>query len=156
MDKDHLLCRLLGCGIFDLNMLSKMNIDIDGVLDYIIDNLNIQTRISFTDILYSSIQITLIEVENMINDKKDEVIEYINTDIEELKCQSDNENYYDKIDELEWVLETISNLNIFDDVNEYYNYIDTHVTLINNIEIYQKYFQEELDYFKNITNISLL
>ena len=166
MDIRHLFCRLLNCGTFDLNMLEKMDIEIDDVLDYINDNLSIQTQITFNDLLYATIQVACNETQQQIAYKEEDTLDTIINEIEELQKQYKNlyvEKHWDKIDEigdkinvLEWELIIIKEINIFNDVDEFYNSLDTHITLVNNIEIYQKYFQEELDYFKKLTNISLI
>ena len=166
MNKDDLLCKLLECGYSDLDKLSKMDIDIDSVFNYLEDiGYN---NIKYNDILQGIVSTTLYKIRDTIDNKKENIIRNIDKIVlkyEEVSEQLDSEidDYYDIIggyvnivEDLLIEKEEIIKLDILEDIEEFYNYSDVHVTIIKNEDIYQKYFQEELDYFKNITNISLI
>ena len=166
MNKDDLLCKLLECGYSDLDKLSKMDIEIDSIFDYLEDiGYN---SIKDNDILQGIVSTTLYKIRDIMDNKKENIIRNIDKIVlkyEEVSEQLDSEidDYYDIIggyvnivEDLLIEKEEIIKLDILEDIEEFYNYSDVHVTIIKNEDIYQKYFQEELDYFKNITNISLI
>lgn len=148
-NNNGILCSLLECGYADLNMLNKCNYEYEEIEKHIIDVYGEDTKITLTKILCGAI----IHYKSRVQNKIDEMIF-------ELECEiKDMEQWYDdvdvkiniedkvKLDRLWKEKEDLENLNAYDDIEEFINYIDTHI-YINDEElkaIYNKYLS---DYIK--------
>lgn len=131
---ENLLMAILKCGSDDLSLLENSNADFEEIVEYLKDN--------GVDVNLQSI------VTEMYENAKNDFFEKVNQRIENLKTESN----LTKEEKLE--LDDISNLSE-DDFSFYFNCLDTHMSIINNLEIYEKYFEEKIDAFEDYTGFNL-
>lgn len=149
--KDEILQTLFGGGYLDYEMLDKCKYDFEDVLNKI----NIFTTIGemdFNDILIGAFDIFKENIYRAIDNKKEE----LRNQMEELENQavgndSENQRILFKTTDDEYLLlkeelEKIDKLNIFDDVEIFTNYLDTHIYFNCDKEIEKIYF----DYFQDV------
>ena len=125
--KDCILTKILGCGSSDLEILEDINYD----LDEIIDELQTEGCLSFTELIRAVFY-------KGIDELKDKVQEYLQDLWNELK-EGDDAEIQKSIDEIE-------TLNPEEDVEFFINYLDTHIYFNNyeKEEIYHRYFEKEI------------
>ena len=142
-----MLCEMLNCGYLDLEMLDKCNYDYEDIKgyfeDYRIKDINLEIIIDSIISFYIS----------NINEKIENKITEIETELKELERYSDENNgnidneTIDKIEYLRQELEDLQELNVDNDITYYINYLDTHLYINDNDtrEIYNKYLSEEIE-----------
>lgn len=127
-----LLMAILNCGVLDLNILKDADCD----WDEIIEELKYGGReLNFNNLVMELFDEGLSRLECAIENKKDE----LNEDDEE---------------EAE-ILAQLNKLNVYEDFDYFLNYIDTHLSLVENEDIYRKYLSEELEELENFTGFNV-
>ncbi|UNH58566.1 hypothetical protein OEJ84_23560 (plasmid) [Bacillus subtilis] len=115
-----LLINLLDCGWLDLQALEKIERDFSEIIEYHNDNYGDSQKISLNSLLDVNFQLTLSEINNFIENKIEELEE----------------------DEKEDEAEELRTLDAYEDFETFTNFIDTHIWLRNNQDIYEKYEKE--------------
>jgi L-fucose mutarotase/ribose pyranase (RbsD/FucU family) len=137
-----LLTELLDCGSCDLRIIGDSEYPMDILIEWCRDNLG-SDKITINDLAYAMFMIALDDVQEAIEEKMEQMAD-------DLENGLVGELGKAKIEEI-----VDSQLSIRDDVETFHNYMDTHAYLINNQEIYQEYFKDELDIFETKTGYSL-
>lgn len=142
-----MLCEMLNCGYLDLEMLDKCGYDYEDIKHYF-DNYTIR-EIDLGIIMKSCLEHYIYN----ISEKLENIITETETELKELERYSDenngnidNETIY-KIEYLRQELEDLQELNVNEDIEYYFNYLDTSMYIANEEirEIYNKYLSEEIE-----------
>ncbi|MEE5180987.1 hypothetical protein JDW21_18800 [Bacillus subtilis] len=115
-----LLINLLDCGWLDLQALEKIERDFSEIIEYHNDNYGDSQKISLNSLLDINFQLTLSEINDFIKNK-----------IEELEEDGEEDE-----------AEELKGMDVYQDFETYINFIDTHIWLRSNQEIYEKYEKE--------------
>lgn len=133
-----LLCGLLNCGYLDLQVIE----DIDYDMEEILENLKFA---GFDEININTVMMTVFDM------ARGEVRNYIDERIEELKEDEDELSSEDKEE-----LELLQQLEVFEDIESYHNYLDTGAYINSDVEdVYKTYCKSALDLFEEKTGYSL-
>lgn len=146
--KEEILITLFGGGVADYSMLEECNYAFEDILENIKTFTSIE-NMDFNDILIGAIDIFRGNIEKVIEDK----IDTITFDLKQLEQYSDENNgnidneTIDKIEYLRKELEDLQELNVWDNIDFYTNYLDTQIFIENEEtrEIYNKYLKEEIE-----------
>ncbi len=136
--KDDLLVELLGCGYADLSVLEDCRYDFSEIIEecygvYGKLELNALARIMF--------EFGIREIGDYVNDR----INSITYGVDE----EDEENMLSE--ELKEELHALRNLDVYEDIQSFHNYLDTSIWVCNHNETYEKYLGEALEGFANNT-----
>jgi hypothetical protein len=139
---EELLTGILKCGYADLRMLGQFDeYNMEELIDYL-DECGME--IELNNLVWAGVQLAFREVQEDIETK----LERMADEIEDMPEDDEVRERIEEILDMNFTLEG--------DCETYHNYIDSHVNLIANVDIYQEYFQEELDRFEDLTGFSLL
>lgn len=133
--KDELLYELTKGNIRDLEYLYKTDYDFCDIVDYASG----MEDITVNGLLYATLKLATQDLEDYITDRLEE-IKNLMKDLDE-----DTEEY----GELQGERNDLESLNVEEDIEIFCNYIDTYIYIINNMDIYNKYLDEEI---KRISN----
>lgn len=133
---ESLLTAVLDCGYADLSMILDVDNDLmDEALENIRDN---DAHINLNELIYEVLSISISRlqssVENRIND-----------------LESEDESSEEEIAELN----AIKELDPSEDFSIFTNYIDSHLSLINNNEVYHQFFEDELSNMEDETSFNI-
>lgn len=136
---------LLDCGTLDLEMIEKCEYDFSDIKDLLKE---FDMEITFSNIIYCCIY----QYKVNLQEKIDIMIEETENEIKMLEIESDKKNghiSFEKSEELTLLWkkkEELESLDTSEDIEEYINYLDTHIYLDSSKEeIYEKYLGEEID-----------
>lgn len=126
--REDFLMTFIGCGQLDLQLIDDVEYDWCDVLE----------RVDFTCLgerKMSAIMHAVFDV------GKDEINEAIRERIDYLE---DTKKTYGISEEQENELKDLKKLNPYNDLEEYHNYLDTHVTCVNHKSVYKKFYRKSL------------
>lgn len=136
---------LLDCGTLDLEMIEKCEYDFSDIKDLLKE---FDMEMTFSNIIYCCIY----QYKVNLQEKIDAMIEETENEIKMLEIESDEKNghiSFEKSEELTLLWkkkEELESLDTNEDIEEYINYLDTHIYLDSSKEeIYTKYLGEEID-----------
>ena len=146
--KDDILMTIFGGGTLDWEMLEKCEYDFEDIYE------DMKSFCSLEDIDFSSILLGAIDLYRYHIDKEiEEKIKETESDLKELENYSDmyngniNDEYVDKIHKLKEKLEKLQSLDIYEDMEDFINYLDTHIYINDEEkrEIYRTYLSKEIE-----------
>lgn len=141
MNDRILLSAILNCGTADLSILDGVEYDWGGIVD--------EAREEYGEITLGSLFSTVIDFGiNDLNLRIDEKID-------ELKYKIMDTEDDEKIERLENIIQLLKKVEPQDDFGIYFNYLDTHVCISKNIDIYLNYLRDEIEEFENNTGFDL-
>lgn len=136
---------LLDCGTLDLEMIEKCEYDFSDIKDLLKE---FDMEMTFSNIIYCCIY----QYKVNLQEKIDAMIEETETEIKMLEIESDEKNGHISFEKSEKLTllwkkkEELESLDTSEDIEEYINYLDTHIYLDSSKEeIYTKYLGEEID-----------
>ena len=128
-----LLCEMLSCGTLDLELLDRVGYDWDEVLDQL--DWPYGEGFNFNSLMRAVVSVGIIHLRQGVDDRLCE-LEAI-----------ENERELDK-DEVE-EMEALHHLDPDQDIEGFYNCLDTHVWFCQNGFIYRRYLSSALDSFED-------
>ena len=131
------LCAIMDCGYADISVLDGCEYDPDMVISRVQDE---GDDFRLCDIVHTIFDIGRYDLRDDIEKRIDEIVD-----------EYDGENYKQD-DEYNALLQ----LDPFDDIGEFHNYLDTNVWFERNAEIYEKYLKEACLKFEMNTGFQLL
>lgn len=146
---EGLLEELLGCGSFDLEMLDKCSYDFSDIKNEIE---SMGSDINFSNIIYGAICI----YKNNLQAKIDSKVYELECELKDLVyyvkeknkvCTTDEQDDID-ISELEYKIGELESLDVYDDIEEFINFLDTHLSLVcdeKKKNLYKKYLSDEIN-----------
>lgn len=141
MNDRILLSAILNCGTADLSILDGVEYDWGDIVD--------EAREEYGEITLDSLFSTVIDFGiSDLNLRIDEKID-------ELKYKIMNTEDDGKIERLENIIQLLKKVEPQDDFGIYFNYLDTHVCISKNIDIYLNYLGDEIEEFENNTGFDL-
>jgi len=141
MNDRILLSAILNCGTADLSILDGVEYDWGDIVD--------EAREEYGEITLDSLFSTVIDFGiSDLNLRIDEKID-------ELKYKIMNTEDDEKIERLENIIQLLKKVEPQDDFDIYFNYLDTHVCISKNIDIYLNYLGDEIEEFENNTGFDL-
>ncbi len=172
-NRDYILSHILNCGFADLEILTCMKYDFFDIIDELKDKNNLSLSAIVEHVFYNIVN----EFKTKADLKKETIISELKEYIEmlpseedtneEIDCKLDKMNnnaiglYLDNKYNIEWReeaekhLENIKNLNPVEDIDFYFNYLDTHITIINYPETYKKFFADDLKDVEDLTGLNV-
>lgn len=130
-NKDYILACVLDCGIADISIIEDCKYDWNEIVE--------DTKTNYGNVNLGNIFFTI------MNFGQGDLANKISERIEELEGQEER-----GVEESE-ELESLKKLDVYEDIETFFNYLDTHVYIIKNEEIYRKYLEEALDDFEENT-----
>lgn len=133
--KDDLLVELLGCGYADLSVLEGCRYDFSEIIEecyYVYGKLELNALAS------TMFDFGIREIEG-----------YINNRIEEIEDMVEEEDMLSE--ELKAELHALRDLDVYEDIESFHNYLDTSIWVSNHHRTYKKYLGTALDEFANNT-----
>jgi len=141
MNDRILLSAILNCGTADLSILDGVEYDWGDIVD--------EAREEYGEITLDSLFSTVIDFGiSDLNLRIDEKID-------ELKYKIMDTEDDEKIERLENIIQLLKKVEPQDDFGIYFNYLDTHVCISKNIDIYLNYLGDEIEEFENNTGFDL-
>ena len=137
--KDDILVELLGCGYADLSVLEDCKYDFSDVID--------ECKMQFGDLTLNNLARTMFEFG--INDIKTA----INERIEEIEDEAECEEQLSE--ELREELHALRDLDAYEDIESFHNFLDTSIYFVRSAEVYHKYLEDALDEFAENTGYSI-
>ena len=133
--RDELLRALLKCGSMDLSLLDDVKYDWADVLEQL-DRWLLE-ELDFNNLMRGVVSVGIIALRDKIDER-----------VEELEAQ-DEINDDEKAE-----LEALKTLDPDQDIEGYFNCLDTHVQFANNASVYQQYLSDAIDAFENGVGIA--
>ena len=141
MNDRILLSAILNCGTADLSILDGVEYDWGDIVD--------EAREEYGEITLDSLFSTVIDFGiSDLNLRIDEKID-------ELKYKIMDTEDDEKIERFENIIQLLKKVEPQDDFDIYFNYLDTHVCISKNIDIYLNYLGDEIEEFENNTGFDL-
>lgn len=132
MNHELLLCELLECGTADLSIIDGCEYDIS---DIIAEAKGYSENITLATYVMAIRNLLQNEIDDMV---KNRIIE-IDEDIE------DSEGAISTVNVLNEIKSKLKSLNPFEDFELWFNYLDTHLSVVHNKEIYERYLKSEVE-----------
>ena len=132
--KDELLRALLNCGSMDLSLLDNVKYSWFDVLEQL-DGLSLED-LDFNNLMRAVVSVGIIETKDALFER-----------IEELETQSEIN------DDEKAELAALKTLDPDQDIEGYFNCLDTHVYFANNASVYRQYLSDAIDAFENNTGL---
>lgn len=157
---EWVLMHLLKCGQCDLSILDDIEYDLDDILDELVE----ENNLSLTSLIRAVFQNGVRELNDLIINIKPDVIEDLQILDETLPKESDSAEVIDKKEaaldaqdvylshkyDIEWgdkipaYIEELSEINPFEDIDWYINYLDTHIYITKHKDIYRRFFSDQI------------
>lgn len=137
--REDFLMTFLGCGQLDLKLIDDVEYDWCDVLE----------RVDFSCLGERKLSAIMSAVFDLGKDKLNEAIR------ERIDYLEDTKKTYGISEEQETELEELKELDPFEDLEEYHNYLDTHVTCVNHKAVYEAYLAKELEDFADGTGFDV-
>ena len=134
IQKDELLRALLNCGYMDLSLLDNVKYSWFDVLEQL-DGLSLED-LDFNNLMRAVVSVGIIETKDALFER-----------IEELETQSEIN------DDEKAELAALKTLDPDQDIEGYFNCLDTHVYFANNASVYRQYLSDAIDAFENNTGL---
>lgn len=141
MDRDLLLSELLGCGTADLGIIDDCEYDISEVLEMVESFGYVAEKVDLGAIAFAITQIAKGNAQKVLDEK----IEEFKDELEELLEESEENENSAKIENLHSIIADLESLNPYEDFELWFNYLDTHISCIENTDIYQSYMENEIE-----------
>lgn len=139
--KGNLLCSILDCGELDLGMLDEVGYDWCDVMNRLKEQ-----GVGILDVGFNGLMRAVVEMG----------VEDLATAVNDRVCELEaipNERELDEDEKKE--MEQLLLLSPEDDVEAFFNYLDTHAYLLKNGQIYREYLPDALDEFEENTGICM-
>lgn len=133
----YLLSTILDCGTADLHIIQDTMYDWSAIIE--------RTKDFDSGLTLGTMFLAIVEL------GREDLNSAINARIEELQFKVEEELEEHEKGELE----ELEKLDVHADIETYFNYIDTHVNLVNNEDVYKKYLNKEIESFENMTGFNL-
>ena len=157
---EWVLMHLFKCGQYDLSILDDIEYDLDDILDELVE----ENNLSLSSLIRTVFQKGVDELNDLINDIKPDIYEDLQILDETLPKESDSPEVIDKKEsaldaqdvylshkyDIEWGdkipehIEELSEINPFDDIDWYINYLDTHIYFTKHKDIYHRFFADQI------------
>lgn len=137
--REDFLMTFIGCGLYDLKLIDDVQYDWGDVFSYL-------------DLSYCGERKLPAIMSAVFSLGKDNLAETIEKRIYYLE---DTEGTYGISDEQRDELNALKELDPYEDLQEYHNYLDTHVTCVNHEGIYKSYLSEALADFADGTGFEV-
>lgn len=135
----HLLMAILDCGSADISILEGVEYDWSEVIEVAEEHYE---RITLKTLFNSVVHIGMTYLEEAIEDRIEDLRELVDDDSEEDESLSEE-------------LESLEKLDVEEDFETFFNFLDTHVYLQKNKEIYDEYLSEEIELFEENTGFNV-
>lgn len=152
--QEQILMTILKCGTLDLMFLDKIGYDVDEIVEDLMGNGILSYNAIWQEVFYKAIS----DLTSIIQDKKDEIIEEIQYQLDEEQEEIKNGEYteeeledFPEHQELMADMELITSgeLDDLEDCYDYYlNYLDTHIYL-KHLDFFEKYLSDDIDELEN-------
>lgn len=152
--QEQILMTILKCGTLDLIFLDKIGYDVDKIVEDLMGNGILSYNAIWQEVFYKAIS----DLTSIIQDKKDEIIEEIQSQLDEEQEEIKNGEYteeeledFPEHQELMADMELITSgeLDDLEDCYDYYlNYLDTHIYL-KHLDFFEKYLSDDIDELEN-------
>lgn len=136
----YLLSDILECGTADLSVLSDVKYEWSDVIEVAEE---FSERITLKSLFNATVRIGLSDLESSIEERIEELQDLRGSEDEELE------------EDLEEELKSLKKLDVNEDFETFFNFIDTHVYLQKNKEIYDEYLSEEIELFEENTGFNV-
>ena len=133
---EYWLTHILGCGIADISILGGVEYDLDRVLKTV---KNYGGDLSLGSVMAAVFDVGRTDIQEAIDNR----LVALEDEMTEAECH-ENEEY-----------RALLELDPFDDIREYHNYLDTRVWIEQHEDEYKKYLAEACDEFEQYTGFSL-
>lgn len=137
--REDFLMTLLGCGQLDLKLIDDVEYDWCDVLE----------QVDFSCLGERKLSAIMRAVFDLGKDRLNEAIG------KRIDYLEDTKETYGISEEQETELEELKELDPYEDLEEYHNYIDTHITCVNHKAVYEVYLSEELADFADGTGFEV-
>lgn len=144
MNQELLLCELLECGTADLIVINGCEYDISDIIN---EAKGFGEKVTLASIVNAISNLAKNEICSVINDKLDEISSEI------VRLDNDDSEIINQLNEIEVKLKS---LNQFDDFELWFNFLDTHVSLVSNEDIYKFYLKDEMEKIFEDSGLTLL
>lgn len=128
---------LLDCGYADLELLERVDYDWSEIIERIKEN-GFDTN--FNNVMRTIFDFALEDAQDLIEENKNGLLDRLYEDEQGIKPLTPSDRA-----EIEEIVNMDLNLGM--DVDCFFNYLDTHINLYDNEEIYRTYFSNVLDFF---------
>ncbi len=163
MDKNQLedlLSAVLECGYADLDNLNSCEYPYADLVREVKDN---DMEIDINTLTQAMFSLALQDVQEYIDTKINDLEEFLDDyeeeghDLEDLQAEigTDEELSEDDLEELKILVDDCF-LDIMEDAEGFYNYMDTSISIIDNEAYYTMYFPDALELFEDKTGFSLI
>lgn len=133
--KDDLLVSILDCGYADLSLLEHCEYDMYDIVDECKQSFD--GNMNINNIVRIMFDFGLRDIESEIRER-----------ILELEADERNNEEQEELDKL-------IELDVYDDIESFHNYLDTSIWIAKNKEVYIEYLQESLDRFYENTGFEI-
>lgn len=133
--KDDLLVELLGCGYGDLSVLEDCRYDFSEIIE---ECYSVYGKLELNALARIMFEFGIREIGDYIDDR-----------IKSIECGLDDEDLLSE--ELKEELHALRDLDVYEDIQSFHNFLDTSIWVCNHNETYEKYLGEALDIFTENT-----
>lgn len=137
--REDFLMTFLGCGQLDLKLIDDVEYDWCDVLE----------RVDFSCLGERKLSAIMHAVFDLGKDRLNEAIG------ERIDYLEDTKKTYGISEEQETELGELKELDPYEDLEEFHNYLDTHISCVNHKAVYEVYLTEELEEFADETGFEV-
>lgn len=137
--REDFLMTFLGCGLYDLKLIDDVEYDWCNVLE----------QVDFSCLGERKLSAIMHAVFDLGKDRLNEAIR------ERIDYLEDTKKTYGISEEQETELEELKELDPYEDLEEFHNYLDTHISCVNHKAVYEAYLAEELEEFADGTGFDV-
>lgn len=137
--REDFLMTFLGCGLYDLKLIDDVEYDWCDVLE----------RVDFSCLGERKLSAIVHAVFDLGKDRLNEAIG------ERIDYLEDTKKTYGISEEQETELEELKELDPYEDLEEFHNYLDTHISCVNHKAVYEAYLAKELEDFADGTGFEV-
>ena len=133
--KDDLLVELLGCGYGDLSVLEGCRYDFSEIIE---ECYSVYGKLELNALARIMFEFGIREIGDYINDRIEEIEDAVEE--EDMLSAELKEELYD-----------LRDLDVYEDIQSFHNFLDTSIWVCNHNETYEKYLEKALDMFSENT-----
>lgn len=137
--REDFLMTFLGCGLFDLRLIDDVEYDWCDVLE----------RVDFSCLGERKLSAIMHAVFDLGKDRLNEAIR------ERIDYLEDAKKTYGISEEQATELEELKELDPYEDLEEFHNYLDTHISCVKHKAVYEAYLAKELEDFADGTGFEV-
>lgn len=139
---EEFLCYVLDCGTVDISILNNINDDLEEILESLrINGTKITLEAVVSEVFHRGIDALNEKIEDRIRDCEYGLETCEDAELEEFLTEQ---------------IELLNKLDVYEDIDYYFNYLDTSIYFVKNSEIYLRYLEEAISDIEDVMGFEIM